>query len=483
MRQQFIPREYQLPVMQHIQRLARCAVWADMGLGKTVATLTALLDLAMVEDDVFPALVVAPLRVATTTWPGEAAKWAHLEALRIQPITGEPAQRLAALQADAQVFTTNFEQLPWLIETLGEKWPFRTVVVDEATKLKGLRIDQRTSSTGKAFLHSNGGTQRALALARIAHHRVRRFVELTGTPAPNGLQDLWGQLWYVDAGERLGKSYTAFKDRWFRKADNGFGVKPMPQAQAEIQGKLADVCLTIKAADWFDLQAPIVNNIYVDLPPLGRKLYRAMEKEMFAELADGRTTEAVNAAAKTNKCLQMASGAVYLDPLAVDDRDSRAKEWHEVHDLKIQALREIVEEANGMPVLVAYHFRSDLARLSRAFPQGRHLDKDPATIIDWNAGRISVMFAHPQSAGHGLNLQDGGNILAFFSHWWNLEERLQILERIGPVRQAQSGYKRPVFIHNIIARSTVDEDVIERVESKREVQDILMDAMKRRSGV
>lgn len=198
---------------------------------------------------------------------------------------------------------------------------------------------------------------------------------------------------------------------------------------------------------------------------------------MFMEIDDS-PIEAMNAASKTMKCLQLANGTVYKQE--DDGRDTAP--WHEVHDLKLQALEEIVEEAAGMPVLVAYHFKSDLARLQRAFPRGRQLDHNPQTIRDWNAGKIPVMFAHPASAGHGLNLQDGGNILAIFGHWWNLEEYMQIVERIGPVRQLQAGHRRPVFIYPIIARDTIDEDVVERRETKRAVQDILLDAMKRRAG-
>jgi len=246
----------------------------------------------------------------------------------------------------------------------------------------------------------------------------------------------------------------------------------MRHAQKEIQDKLRDVCLTIEAKDWFDLKKPIINDIMVTLPPKARKHYKDMEKEMFTSLDSGHEVEAFNAAAKTQKCLQIANGAMYVGEGAI--------EWRELHKAKIEALDSIVEEAAGMPVLVAYNFRSDLARLLKAFPQGRHLDKNPQTIRDWNEGKIPLMFAHPASAGHGLNLQDGGNILVFFAVNWNLEEHLQIIERIGPTRQMQAGHDRPVFIHRILAKGTVDELVLERLETKREVQDILMDAMKRR---
>lgn len=453
MAKDFTPRPYQTLITNHILSTPRCAVWAGMGLGKTTSTLNAIDALQMVDDT--PALVVAPLRVAQSTWPDEVAKWRHLSHLVVVPILGDVSQRLAALHKQANIYTTNFENLPWLIAHYGDRWPFRIVIIDEATKLKGFRLRQ--------------GSKRAAALSKVAHHLVDRFVELTGTPSPNGLQDLWGQIWFIDIGTRLGRTFDAFKRRWFQAAYDGGKGEPHAHTQKEIQDRLRDVCLTIDAKDWFDLREPIVSNIYVDLPIRARKLYNDMEKAMFMQL-DEHEVEAFSAAAKTIKCLQIANGAAYVG--------ESNQAWEVIHDAKLQALDEIIEEANGMPVLVAYNFKSDLARLRSAFPKGRALDSNPATITDWNAGKISPLFAHPASAGHGLNLQDGGNILVFFAHDWNLEYRLQIIERIGPTRQMQAGHDRPMFIYNIIARDTVDELVIERVESKREVQDILMQAMK-----
>jgi len=251
---------------------------------------------------------------------------------------------------------------------------------------------------------------------------------------------------------------------------DGYGIVPLPFAQEQIQDRLRDLCLSLEAKDYFDLAEPIVNVIRVELPKKARALYDDMEKRMFMEL-ESHEVEAFGAAARTIKCLQLANGAAYVG--------EGNTEFIEVHDAKLQALESIVEEAAGAPILVAYHFKSDLARLQRTFPAGRALDADPRTIQDWNAGRIPVLFAHPASAGHGLNLQDGGNTLAFFGHWWNLEEYQQIIERIGPTRQAQAGHDRPVFIHHIVATDTVDEMVMARRDSKAEVQDILMQAMKR----
>ncbi|MCM2573886.1 DEAD/DEAH box helicase [Achromobacter xylosoxidans] len=462
-RRQFTARPYGALITNHILDVARCGVWAGMGMGKTVSTLNALDLLELAEPG--PALVCAPLRVAQSTWPDEAGKWAHLCNLQVTPIVGDvKARERAALRAfdfSASVFTINYENLPWLVDLLERwkrPWPFRKIVADESTKLKGFRLRQ--------------GTQRARALGRVAHKHAAHFVELTGTPSPNGLQDLWGQAWYLDQGQRLGRTFDAFRQRWFRPSFDGYGIEPLPFAQEQIEDAMRDLCLSLDARDWFDLKEPIVNTIRVDLPAKARALYDDMERAMFAQIGE-HEVEAFNAAAKTMKCLQLANGAAYVG------EDST--QWTEVHDVKLQALDEVIEEAAGMPVLVAYHFKSDLARLLKAFPKGRQLDKDPQTLRDWNAGKIPVLFAHPASAGHGLNLQDGGNILVFFSVNWNLEEHQQIIERIGPTRQMQAGHDRPVFIHYILARDTVDEIVLARIETKREVQDLLLEALKRRA--
>lgn len=454
-RKHFTARPYGHLITNHILTHDRCAIWAGMGLGKTVSTLNAIHALQLVEDD--PVLVVAPLRVARTTWPDEVRKWEHLRGLSVVPIAGSSPERLMALRTPAQIYTVNYENLPWLVEHWDERWPYRTVVLDEATKVKGFRLRQ--------------GTQRARALSRVAHSKVRRLVELTGTPSPNGLQDLWGQAWFIDKGQRLGRTYSAFSQRWFQASHDGYGTTPLEHAQREIQDLMRDVCLTVDAKDWFDLREPIVNTIYVDLPMQARKHYREMEKAMFTEIEDHQV-EAFNAAARTIKCLQIANGAAYVG--------EAGDAWKELHDAKLQALDSIVEEAAGAPVLVAYHFKSDLARLQRAYPGGLLLSSDEG-LRAAQAGKGRVWFGHPASMGHGVDgLQQHCNILAFFGHWWNLEERLQMTERIGPTRQMQAGHDRPVFVHNIVARDTVDELVMQRIATKREVQDLLLEAMKTR---
>ena len=448
-------RPYQGAIVEWELDNPRCGVWAGMGMGKTVATLGALDGMDLYEPG--PALVLAPLRVAASTWPDEAKKWEHLKNVEVSAVVGNPDERRAALRRPATIYTTNYDNLPWLVDHFGDKWPFTKVVSDESTRLKSHRLRQ--------------GGKRTRALARVAHKHVKRFIELTGTPSPNGLQDLWGQAWFLDQGMRLGRTFSSFTDRWFKTAPNGFGVVPLPYSREQIEDRLRDICMSLDARDYFDLKEPIVSTVRVDLPPKARQLYRDMEKEMFMQLGE-HEVEAFTAATRTMKCLQLANGAAYID--------DKATVFTEVHDLKLQALESIIEEAAGAPILVAYNFKSDLARLVRSFPKGRALDANPQTIRDWNAGKIPILFAHPASAGHGLNLQDGGNILVFFGHWWDLEQYQQIIERIGPTRQAQAGHDRPVFIYHIVATDTVDELVMARRESKREVQDLLIEAMKRR---
>lgn len=460
----FTPRPYQTEIIRHIMEHPRCAVFAGMGMGKTSSTLFSLLFIKAVYGDM-PALVLAPLRVAQSTWPDEVKKWEDLSGLRVAVAVGSPEKRgeaiMRAARGDVDIVTMNYENIPWLIQFLArtvKAWPFRTIVADESTRLKGYR-------------RQSGGI-RTRALASVAFH-ANRFIELTGTPAPNGLQDLWGQAWFLDKGARLCESYSRFQQRWFRQIRMGadaFAVKwvPCEWSQDEIQARLKDLCVTVKAGDYFPIDEPITSNVTVELPKKARTVYDQLQREAFAEL-EGVEIEAVNAAAVTMKCLQAASGAVY-------DADG---ESHELHDAKLDALASIVEEAAGAPVLVAYHWRVDADRIKERFPEAVMLDKNPNTIRDWNAGKIPLLLAHPASAGHGLNLQDGGNILVFYSHWWDLEARMQIIERIGPTRQHQAGHDRPVFIYNIVAKRTMDETVIARVGTKKSVHDALLDAMKK----
>jgi SNF2 family DNA or RNA helicase len=478
MRIEFTPRNYQALMVDHMSEHDRCALWAGCGTGKTVSVLTLLESLYTFGGETQPTLILGPLRVARKVWTDECRKWNHLSSLSVVPIIGTEKERLQALRFDAPVYTTNYDNLVWLIEHWGDRWPYRTVIADESDYIKGHRISYRTSKTGKEFI-AGDGAKRASALAKIAHVHVKRFIELTGTPAPNGLADLWGQIWYLDRGARLGRTYTAFSQRWMRPKHDGYGSEPMPHADAEIHRALADICLTIDGKDWFDLKEPRINNVFVDLPARARKLYDEMEKEMFIQI-DQHSAEAFNAASRTQKVLQISNGACYVDPLAEDDSSPRSKEWKHIHDEKLMALESIVHETAGAPLLVCYEFKSDLSRLQKAFPKGRVFKHDQ-DVEDFKAGKIPLLFLHPKSAGHGVDgLQYACNNIVFFGFNWSLGQRLQVIERIGPVRQMQAGFERVVTIHNIIARDTIDELVLERHESKREVQDLLLEACKRK---
>lgn len=459
MRRAFTPRPYQDIGAEWIAEHPRCALWAGMGMGKTVTSLNVLDAIYNVLGEREPTLILAPKRVARDTWPEETRKWQHLDGLEVVPIVGDVAQRKAALRKPSMVYSINYENLPWLVEQLDGKWPYANVIADESTKLKSFRVKQ--------------GGVRARALGRYAHTRVKRWVNLTGTPASNGMKDLWGQTWFLDAGHRLGHTFEAFEERFFRPIRNEDGYYdwlPTEYTQPLIQERLRDICLTLDPVDWFDIRAPIVNRVNVALPPRARAKYREMEQEFFTQI-DGQDIEAFSAASKATKCLMMASGTVYTD--------SETKAWAPIHEVKLEALESVVNEASGMPVLVAYQWVPDRRRILEAFPKAVDLATSEG-MARFRAGRAPIGIAHPQSLGHGIDgLQDVTNIVAFYSAWWSLENHDQIIERIGPVRQMQSGHCRPVFVHYITAEDTLDEVVLERYASKRSTQDLLLDYMKR----
>ena len=461
-RRLFTPRPYHPLALAHMADQPRSAIFAKPGMGKSVMALTFLDHLHNVWGEDKPTLVLAPLRVARDTWANEAHKWDHLRGVDVVPIVGSVAQRKAALRRDAPIYTTNYDNLVWLVEQFGDRWPFATVVADESTKLKGFRLRQ--------------GGKRAQALGKVAHKHVRRWVNLTGTPASNGLTDLWGQTWFLDAGQRLGRTFTAFQDRWFgmrnRKDDKTGKVYTerfaFDHAQDDIQQRLADICLTLDPRDWFDMREPIVNIIEVELPPTARIKYREMERELFT-MIESSAVEAANAAVKSAKCLQMANGAVYLED---------GKTWVEVHTEKLDALEELADQTGDDPLLVLYLFKADKARLLARFPDALDL----ATVNGLaaaQAGKGKLWLGHPASMGHGVDgLQYHCNTVVFFAQDWNLEYHDQVLERVGPMRQLQAGKDRPVFLHYLVARGTIDELVMARREAKRSVQDLLLDYLK-----
>lgn len=474
----FTPREYQHLLRNFGLNHERCNWFSGMGTGKTGTGVELFAELKLF-GEVNRALVLAPKRVAESSWPDEMVKWGEsFGHLTMAAAIGTPDQRLKALRSTPDILTINYEQIEWLIEQYGDQWPFDMVFADESTRLKGLRISmqrrrKKDGTLGVEFI-AGQGAKRAKALGHIAHKHVRRWVNLTGSPAPNGLIDVWGQQWFVDGGRGLGNTFDAFSKRWFRMAQNSTReqqiLEPLPSAQPEIQEILAKHSITIDARDWFDIKKVIEREILIDLPPRARKQYTEMQKELFTWVED-HPVEAFNAGAKAQKCLQLASGTVLVD---------REGNSAPVHDEKIEALKSIVAETNGAPLLVAYQFIADKERICAAFPQARTLDKNAKqTIKDFQEGRVPMLVVHPASAGHGLDLQHNCWILVDYSSGFNLEHDEQIIERIGPTRQAQIGKDRAVFRYRIVARGTIEQTaVIPRLKSKASVQDALKAAMK-----
>lgn len=452
------PREPQRLMRDFIIENPRCNVWADMGMGKSSATLTALDILWLAGSRFWPALVIAPKRVARDTWGDESAKWDHLKHMRVSKIIGNPQERIIAASKLADVYTINYDNIPWLVEFFGgqKRWPFKIIIADESRKLQGFRI-------------SHGGV-RAAALSRIAKI-TGRWVNLTGTPAPEGLTDLWGPNWFVDFGRSLGTTHTAFASRWFHKTE--FGLEPWKHSHDEVMELIAPYTLSLEAKDYYEgYVEPLLRPVYFDLPAKARKVYNDMELDMFASLSPQIEVEAVNSGSKYGKCSQLASGAIYTDELG---------NWEEVHTAKIKALAEITDELCGEPLIVAYHFKHDLERIKKAFPEAR-VYESKQDQDDWNAGKIQMMLAHPQSAGHGLNWQDGGFNIAIFSAIPSLELRMQIIERIGWVRQMQSGHPRQPNVWDLLARDTVNEVDYARAATKASYQSSIREYQKRKRG-
>lgn len=445
----FIPRPYQKIATRFLWENPRANLWMVPGMGKSSTVLQLLDWMRLCGSNFFPALIIAPLKVAQLTWPTERKKWIEFNDFRMVEILGEADVRDDALMTKGDVYIVNYDNLQWLGKRLSKKkWPFKTVIADESTKLKNFRVQ------GK-------GGKRAGVLGEVAQ-ATGRWINMTGTPAPNTLIDLWGQQWFVDFGQRLYPTFGAYQKRWFCEDPYSHRVSLRhPVCEAEIHAAIADCTLAMRAEDWFDIQAPLEFTKEVELPFEARKLYNRMERDFFVEISK-REISAANAAVLSSKLLQMASGAVYGENKAVAH----------VHDAKIEGLRSIVDEL-AEPLLVSYWFNFEIPMLKKAFPGIRFM-KDARDQDDWNKGKIELMAAHPASAGHGIDLQHGGRAICHFTHTWDLELRMQINERLGPTRQMQSGYNRNVLHYNLCARDTMDEEVIERLTSKRSIQDALM---------
>lgn len=444
----FIPHDYQKIAIEKIIDGPAVGLFLEMGLGKTVSALTAIKELLYDRFEVSKVLVIAPLRVAQSTWSGEIEKWDHLQGLRLSKVLGSEKQRIEALHQPADIWIINRENTEWLVDYYGRKWPFDMVVIDELSSFKNPR------------------SKRFRALRKVRPF-IKRIVGLTGTPAPNGLIDLWSQIYLLDQGERLGKTLTGYRNRYFdpgrRNQNIVFEWIPKPFAEERIYEKISDICVSMKAEDWLQLPERIDNVIEVELPEKVKSQYKQLERDLILPLLDSDVT-AANAAVLTNKLLQMANGAIY-------DEFGEAKE---IHDAKLEALEEVVEAANGKPVLVVYSYRHDLDRIKNQLKKykPRTLDSDQ-DVQDWNAGKTQVLLLHPASGGHGLNLQTGGNIIVWFGLTWGLEYYQQANARL--YRQGQI---ERVIVHHIVAKGTMDEEVLKALTGKAATQNDLMEAVK-----
>jgi len=464
-----ILRAPQYPMIDFIRKVPRCGLWAGMGIGKSSATLMALDTMWLLGeiDRRNPTLIVGPARVARDTWTDEVAKWSQFHDVRIVALHGTPLERSKKLKIPADIYTVSYELLPWLVEYWMAKWPYRVVVADELERLKGFR--EKSHGTHLSSAKSGSSGKRAHAIGRVAHNLTDRWINLGGTPAPAGLKDLWGSTWFLDRGQRLGRTFTAFKERWFKLRWSGKGIEPLSHAAKEIHAALADICLTIDPKDYFNLKTPRINTIKVKLPPKARAQYDKLQAELFVELASGVKIDALTAAGLTNKCLQMANGAMYTSH----------PQWEETHRAKIEALESIVSEAGGMPILVQSSFVSDKSRILKTF--GRSVDiSTPKGLAKFKAGEAAIGVCHPGSMGHGIDgLQHITNQIVRFGHVWKLSETMQMLERIGPMRQLQAGFEREVVEHRIVAEDTLDEAVLNSHRLDCGVQDALLLALNR----
>lgn len=465
-------------MVDFMRSVPRCGMWAGMGIGKSTAALV-VIDILRLLGEVGsePALVLGPMRVARDTWPDEVAQWDNFKHMRIMPLVEcGPRERIRRLQTKGvDLFTINYEVSEWLVEHFLERWPFRIVVADESDRLKGLREKSHgiklRNADGSVAVKRGGSAARAFSLARIAHNLVDRWVNLTGTPAIAGLGDLWGQTWYLDKGERLGRTHGAFTQRWFRKKWNGYGIEPCPFAHDQIHAALRDICLTIDPKDYFDLREPIHRKIEVTLPKAARALYKDMEDDAYCKIEElGAEINAVNAAAVTTKLLQIAAGAVYTQrPL-----------WAPVHDAKLEALDSVIHENGGSQLMVAYAFQSCKTRIMRKYPKCVDLSTK-AGMARFKAGDAQLGVAHPKSLGHGVDgLHRVCNRVCFFSHDWKTGERVQFIERVGAMRQYQIGRDEPMWIYDLVAKRTEDENVMRVHAGNLSVQDVLLEACKRR---
>lgn len=451
----FNPHAYQQHCIDQIILIKKLGLFLDMGLGKTVTTLTAIKELKYNRFLVRKVLVIAPKKVAEGTWTKEKDKWDHTKMLRVSPALGSQAKRIRALNTPADLYIINRENVCWLVDYYRNEWPFDMVVIDESSSFK--------SHSAKRFK----------ALASVGSH-IDRMVELTGTPSPNGLEDLWSQVFLLDGGERLGKRYTQFRERYFQPDKRGadgmvYSYEAKPGTEQSILDRISDICISMKAEDYLQLPDIVYHEIPVELDAKSAKVYYELERKMVLQLPeDEEEISVASAAALSNKLLQLANGALY-------DED---RQVHEVHNCKIEAFMELIESLQGKPVLVFYNYQHDRDRILAALSGTRLRVRELKTTQDeddWNARQIDVLLTHPASSAYGLNLQQGGNHVIWFGLTWNYELYTQANKRLH-----RQGQKEKVIIHHLVCAGTRDEDVMQALQRKDDVQNWVMESLKAR---
>lgn len=434
---------YQHRMIDFIYNTPKCAVWAGLGLGKTITTLTAITDL-LDSFSVSKVLIIAPLRVANSVWHTEAKRWSHTKDLKFSIVTGSEKERISALFKSVDIYIINRENVQWLVEYYKTKWPYDLVVIDESSSFK------------------SASSQRFKALKKV-RTLTDRMVQLTGTPSPNGLIDIWSQMFLLDGGERLGKTMSAYKMRFFQTGHNGYTLKPVNNADKIIHRLIDDMVISLNVDDYLQMPERIDTVMRVNMPPSRMAEYKQLERDFIMQINDTEIV-AYNAATLAGKLLQYCNGAMYTDEL---------KNWTEIHTAKLDALDEILEDNQDENLLIAYNYKTDLIRLKARYPDAVVLDNDPDIITRWNNGQIKILLAHPASAGHGLNLQHGGSIIVWFGLNWSLELYQQFNGRLH--RQGQT---KPVRIVHIVADGCIDDKVMRAIENKAQTQDELLNALK-----
>lgn len=448
----YTPHAYQKHAIEHVIKHPFSALLLEMGLGKSSATLTAIDQLMHDYMEVNKVLVIAPKRVAEDTWTSEISKWDHLKHLTVSKVLGSEVNRKKALFKKADIYVINRENVEWLVQYIGAMWPFDMVVVDELSSFKSAK-------------------SRRFKALRAIRPKIKRLVGLTGTPAPNGLIDLWSQMYLLDQGERLGKTISAYRAAFFKPGKQVghivYNYRLLPEAEQQIFSRIEDICVSMKAEDYLELPERIDNVVKVKLEEKTLKAYYEFEKKEILALANGDEISTPNAAALTNKLLQFANGAIY----------DEQRVWHKLHDDKLDQLEELIEAANGKPVLVFYTYKHDLERIKERF-KGKVVTFEEGTgkvMQRWNNKEIEILCGHPASMGHGLNLQAGGHIMIWFGLPWSLELYQQAVARLD-----RQGQVEVVTNHILLSEGTMDEDVWQALNGKEAGQDALMEAVKAR---